>query len=109
MRAETPYIFVFVWGLLVLASFCGIGALLARALRAHYGGDDAPLERYSDQALDRVWKAERFSWQLSMLMHQFPDMSEFEKRMQRTEFAYLAGSEAASRSIAENYVGLPFD
>lgn len=83
--------------------------LLARALRAHYGGDDAPLERYSDQALDRVWKAERFSWQLSMLMHQFPDMSEFEKRMQRTEFAYLAGSEAASRSIAENYVGLPFD
>lgn len=84
--------------------------LLSRALVAHYrDGNDHHLDTYSQTALRRVWKVERFSWQLSTLMHQFPDNSPFEKRMQRTEFDYLAGSEAASRSIAENYVGLPLE
>ena len=82
---------------------------LARAFAAHYRGDDQPLEDYSLAALERVWKVERFSWSLSMLMHQFPDHSPFEKRMQRAEFDYIASSEAAQRTIAENYVGLPFD
>ncbi|WP_339115612.1 4-hydroxybenzoate 3-monooxygenase [Thioclava sp. GXIMD2076] len=83
--------------------------LLSRAFVAHYEGDDTRLEAYSAKALDRVWKCERFSWQLSTLMHQFPGGSPFEKRMQQADFHYIAGSEAASRSIAENYVGLPLE
>ncbi|MGR3515226.1 MAG: 4-hydroxybenzoate 3-monooxygenase [Paracoccaceae bacterium] len=83
--------------------------LLVRGLIAHYEGNDTHLEQYSDAALTRVWKVERFSWYLSKLMHQFPDHSPFDKRMQRAEFDYIAGSEAASKSIAENYVGLPLD
>jgi len=84
--------------------------LLSRALIAHYvDGKDHHLEGYSQTALNRVWKVERFSWQLSMLMHQFPEHSPFERRMQRAEFDYIASSEAASRAIAENYVGLPLE
>ena len=84
--------------------------LLSRALIAFYrDGTDRELATYSARALARVWKVERFSWQLSMLLHQFPDHSPFEQRMQRAEFEYIAGSETASRSIAENYVGLPLE
>ncbi len=84
--------------------------ILARALVAHYrDGNDDHLDSYSDTVLRRVWKVERFSWQLSTLMHQFPGSTPFEKRMQRAEFDQLAGSETASRLIAENYVGLPLD
>lgn len=83
--------------------------LLARAFTAHYEGNDARLEAYSAQALARVWQCERFSWQLSMLMHQFPEDGAFAKQMQRADFAYLVSSETASRSIAENYVGLPLE
>ena len=84
--------------------------LLARALTAHYvDGNSTHLDAYSETVLRRVWKVERFSWQLSNLMHQFPDHSPFDKRMQRAEFDYLSQSEAASRAIAENYVGLPLE
>ncbi len=84
--------------------------ILSRALIEHYkNGNDHHIDSYSAQVLARVWKVERFSWQLSTLMHQFPDHSPFEKKMQRAEFDYLVQSEAASRSIAENYVGLPLD
>lgn len=84
--------------------------ILHRALVAHYkDNNDALIDSYSETVLRRVWKVERFSWQLSTLMHQFPENSEFEKRMQRAEFDYLRSSEAASRAIAENYVGLPLD
>ena len=84
--------------------------LLSRALIEHYANaNDHFIDTYSETALRRVWKVERFSWQLSTLMHQFPENSPFEKRMQRAEFDYLAASEAASRSIAENYVGLPLE
>lgn len=84
--------------------------LLARALIAHYRrGDDRHIDSYSDTVLKRVWKVERFSWHLSTLMHQFPESTPFEKRMQRAEFDYIASSESASRAIAENYVGLPLD
>ena len=84
--------------------------LLHRALDQWYGsGNASGLEQYSQKVLDRVWKVERFSWALSMLMHQFPDHSPFEKRMQRADFDYVRSSEAASRSIAENYVGLPLE
>lgn len=83
--------------------------LLSRALIAHYDGNDHYIETYSQTALNRVWQTERFSWQLSTLMHQFPDDSPFEKRMQRAEFDNVARSEAASKAIAENYVGLPLE
>jgi len=84
--------------------------ILTRGLVEYYKNGNAKfIDQYSETVLKRVWKVERFSWQLSKLMHQFPDDSPFEKRMQRAEFDYLAGSEAASRSIAENYVGLPLE
>lgn len=84
--------------------------LLSRALIEYYRANNpAYIESYSVTVLNRVWKVERFSWQLSQLMHQFPDNSPFEKRMQRAEFDYIASSEAASRAIAENYVGLPLE
>ncbi len=84
--------------------------LLSRALTAHYQtGNDDYLDSYSETVLRRVWKVERFSWQLSTLMHQFPENTPFEKKMQRAEFDYIASSEAASKAIAENYVGLPLE
>jgi len=66
------------------------------------------IDAYSEQALARVWKSERFSWQLTMLMHRFPDNGRFQRRMQVAKLNYIASSEAARKSIAENYVGLPF-
>ena len=84
--------------------------LLARALIASIKSkEDKWLDRYSADCLRRVWKVERFSWFMSMMLHQFPAMTEFEKRMQRAEFDHIAGSETAARSLAENYVGLPLD
>lgn len=84
--------------------------LLSRALIERYRhGNDHYVNSYSEMVLRRVWKVERFSWQLSTLMHQFPENSAFEKRMQRAEFDYIASSETASRTIAENYVGLPLE
>lgn len=62
---------------------------------------------YSRKALARVWKSERFSWQLTMLMHRFPDDGAFGRRMQEAELDYIASSVAARTAIAENYVGLP--
>ncbi len=62
---------------------------------------------YSDKALARVWKSERFSWSLTKLMHRFPEDGPFERAMQVAELDYIAASRAAQTSIAENYVGLP--
>jgi p-hydroxybenzoate 3-monooxygenase len=82
---------------------------LARAIEmSKLHGSDNDLDNYGAEALDRVWKVERFSWYLSTMMHQFPEHSAFEKRMQEAEFKYVKSSEAATRSIAENYVGLPY-
>ncbi len=81
--------------------------LLARCLAEHYGGSDAGIDHYSARALARVWKAERFSWWFTSLMHRFPDTGAFGARMQRAEFDYLCGSTAAQTALAENYVGLP--
>ncbi len=82
--------------------------LLAKGLVEHYQGNGrALLGQYSNTCLQRVWKVERFSWFMSALLHQFPDHSAFDKKIQRAEFDYIAGSESASRNIAENYVGLP--
>ncbi|MEQ3677825.1 4-hydroxybenzoate 3-monooxygenase [Pseudophaeobacter sp.] len=75
----------------------------------HYkNGDSAGLEGYSEKALARVWKAERFSWWMTNLLHRFPDMSEADLRLQCADLDYLFSSEAAQASMAENYVGLPY-
>ena len=66
------------------------------------------LDRYSETALARVWKAERFSWWMTTLLHHFPDQTEFDLRMQAAELDYLASSRAAQQSLAQNYVGLPY-
>ena len=70
-------------------------------------GDGDAVAGYSQQALTRIWKAERFSWQLTRLMHRFPEMDAFDRRMQVAELDYIASSRAAQAAIAENYVGLP--
>ena len=82
---------------------------LWQALQQHYlEQDDRGLETYSETALARVWKAERFSWSMTRLLHRFPDQSEFDLRMQRAELEYLESSVAAQAALAENYVGLPY-
>ena len=83
-------------------------AYLADALIAALRqGDARELETYSERALARVWKSERFSWYLTNLMHRFPEAGAFERRMQLAELDYIAGSRAAQMAIAENYAGLP--
>ena len=83
-------------------------AYLAEAFIAWYKkGSEAALTGYAAKALARVWKAERFSWSLTKLMHRFPEDGAFERRMQIAELDYLAGSSAMQTAIAENYVGLP--
>jgi len=82
---------------------------LYHALVAHYQrGDDSGLDGYSAKALARVWKAQRFSWWMTTMLHSFPDSIEYDQKLQQTELEYLFSSEAAQRSLAENYVGLPF-
>jgi len=82
---------------------------LYHAMVAHYqNGDDSGLVQYSEKALARVWKAQRFSWWMTTLLHEFPDNIDYDKRLQDTDMDYLFSSEAAMTSLAENYVGLPF-
>jgi p-hydroxybenzoate 3-monooxygenase len=76
-------------------------------LRFFRGSDSDAIAGYSDKALARVWKSERFSWSLTRLMHRFPEDGPFERAMQVAELDYIASSRAARESIAENYVGLP--
>lgn len=81
---------------------------LSRALIAHYAGDGQLLEDYSATALARVWKASRFSWSMTRMLHRFPAEGDFLSRMQAAEVEYLAHSPAAQTALAENYVGLPY-
>jgi p-hydroxybenzoate 3-monooxygenase len=82
---------------------------LSRALIAHYHeGDESGLRAYSEKALRRIWKAERFSWSMTMLLHRFPAEGSFGQRIQHAELDYLFGSKAAMTAMAENYVGLPY-
>ena len=69
----------------------------------------AGIDHYSQRALARIWRAERFSWWLTTLMHRFPDSAGFGQKMQEAELDYLVHSEALSTSLAENYVGLPLN
>jgi p-hydroxybenzoate 3-monooxygenase len=81
---------------------------LAQALLEHYHEkSDAGLDAYSSRCLARIWKAERFSWWMTSLLHRFPDTGAFGQKMQLAELDYLVNSRAASTALAENYVGLP--
>ena len=83
-------------------------AYLAQALTAAVKrGETSGIDGYQAKALARIWKAERFSWMLTKLMHRFPEDGPFEHRMQVAELDYVAGSKAMQTAIAENYVGLP--
>jgi p-hydroxybenzoate 3-monooxygenase len=82
---------------------------LADALIERYTtGSTTALDGYGARALRRVWKAVRFSWWMTTMLHTFDDAGEFERRMQETELDYLATSIAAQTAMAENYTGLPF-
>ncbi len=82
---------------------------LSRALIAFYKeGSIADLDGYSETCLKRVWKAERFSWWMTTLLHRFPEATDFDRRIQNAELEYIMSSEVAQASLAENYVGLPY-
>ena len=82
--------------------------LMARALEAHYrGGSDALLDAYSETALRRVWRAQEFSNYMTVLTHRLDGAGAFDDALQRSRFDYVCESEAAARSLAENYAGLP--
>ncbi|AOY95243.1 4-hydroxybenzoate 3-monooxygenase [Cupriavidus sp. USMAA2-4] len=70
--------------------------------------DGGGLDGYSHKCLARIWKAERFSWWMTSLLHRFPDADAFARRLQQAELDYVVGSAAASAALAENYVGLPY-
>ena len=75
----------------------------------HYRHDRSNgLDAYSERALRRIWKAERFSWWMTMLLHRFPEHGPFGDKIQQAELDYLFGSHAALTALAENYVGLPY-
>ena len=84
-------------------------AYLSAALIERYKqGSSAGLEAYPEKALARVWKAERFSWWMTQMLHRFPESSGFDQKMQAAELDYLFSSQAAQTALAENYVGLPY-
>jgi p-hydroxybenzoate 3-monooxygenase len=83
---------------------------LSRALAAHFkSGDRKPLASYAQTCLARVWRAEHFSWWMTSMLHRFPGDDGFQQRLQRSQLDYTVRSRAAAASLAENYVGLPFD
>lgn len=82
---------------------------LYHGFQDHYlNGDSAGLDSYSQKALARVWKAERFSWWMTNLLHRAPDGNDTDLRLQQADLDYLFSSAAAQASLAENYVGLPY-
>ena len=82
---------------------------LSHALVGFYAGNSHGIETYSERCLRRIWKAERFSWWMTTLLHRFPTTSGFDHKVQEAELDYLVHSVAARTSLAENYVGLPFE
>ncbi|MBB6364323.1 MULTISPECIES: 4-hydroxybenzoate 3-monooxygenase [Acinetobacter] len=83
-------------------------AFLSKALIEYYAnGSEAGIDSYSENCLKRVWKAERFSWWMTHLLHRFDTETEFEHKIKQAELSYILGSEAGQTTLAENYVGLP--
>jgi p-hydroxybenzoate 3-monooxygenase len=84
--------------------------VLSQALSGFYSsGRIDLLEAYSDTCLRRVWKAQRFSWWMTSMLHRFEENDRFRHRLQIAELDYVTSSRAASTSLAENYVGLPME
>jgi len=84
--------------------------VLARAIGEFYrSGATAALDRYSEVALKRIWRAEHFSWWMTSMLHRFHDDDAFHQRLQRSQLEYVVGSRSAAASLAENYVGLPLE
>jgi p-hydroxybenzoate 3-monooxygenase len=84
--------------------------VLSRGFEEFYKhGSRGLLNRYSEICLRRVWKVQRFSWWMTSMLHRFPDENPFDHRRQLAELDYVTSSRAAAQSLAENYVGLPFD
>jgi p-hydroxybenzoate 3-monooxygenase len=84
--------------------------VLGNALKTFYKSNSTrDLECYSAVSLRRVWKAQRFSWWMTSLLHRFADHNEFDRRRQIAELDYVTSSKAAATSLAENYVGLPME
>ena len=81
---------------------------LFEAMQAHYGGDRAALDLYSDRALKRIWGAMRFSWWMTSILHRFPGQSDFDQKMQEAELYQLETLETAQAAMARNYTGLPY-
>lgn len=81
---------------------------LSDGLIAHFQGDDGGIDTYADRALRRVWKAMRFSWSVTTMMHRFPEHGAYEQRMQQAELDLMASSASARQAFAENYTGLAF-
>ncbi|WP_437879703.1 4-hydroxybenzoate 3-monooxygenase [Pseudomonas sp. LRF_L74] len=86
-----------------------VNTLYRILLKVYREGRVDLLERYSAVCLKRIWKAERFSWWMTSMLHRFPDTDAFSARMQQTELDYFVGSLAGRTTIAENYVGLPYE
>lgn len=82
--------------------------LLAGLRQFYESGTHDGIDSYSQKALARIWKAERFSWWFSSLLHRYPDQSEFDLKMQRAEIEFLRSNAPAQQAMAENYVGLPY-
>ena len=82
--------------------------LSAALIEFYHSGDNAELDRYSGRALARIWKAERFSWWMTTLLHRLPETGNIGPKLQHAELAYLFESRAAQTALAENYVGLPY-
>jgi p-hydroxybenzoate 3-monooxygenase len=91
---------------LAASDVCTLYRILSKVY--HEGRTDL-LEKYSPICLRRIWKAERFSWWMTSLLHRFPDTDNFGRRIQQTELDYFLSSEAGRTTIAENYVGLPYE
>jgi p-hydroxybenzoate 3-monooxygenase len=84
--------------------------ILAGALTAYYKSNRSDLlDQYSETALRRIWKATRFSWWMTSMLHTFPGADVFQHRLQLAELDYVTGSRAGSTALAENYVGLPIE
>jgi p-hydroxybenzoate 3-monooxygenase len=82
---------------------------LSRALVEYYAGSSLGIDHYSARCLRRIWKAERFSWWMTNLLHRFPDTNAFDQKALEAELDYVVHSHAGRTTIAENYVGLPFE
>lgn len=82
---------------------------LGEALKEYYLDKSSfGIQNYSQKALQRIWKAERFSWWMTSILHSFPETGDFGLKIQQAELQYISQSKAASTALAENYVGLPY-